>query len=259
MHTCQPIWACFISTASRGFKGHQALASSTTYRSCSTVARRSIRSRNPCSTYAADFSAIYRGACQTKASSIAGDSVGQANLAALRGSSFKTRRLIEDVGRLQDFSDPPPLILKNDHYPCCTEFRQQCRQQAIEQGSLSLLGIGEKEIKAYTRKGILTLTQLAHTFRPRRKGKRVERSNRRYRALQAMALRDKTVFILGSPSLPTSPVKVYFDVEGDPDDGYIYLIGMLVCDGGIGAITRTHSGPTARIRRSSSHSSFWRR
>ena len=46
-----------------------------------------------------------------------------------------------------------------------------------------------------------------------------------------MALRDKTVFILGTPTLPASPVKIYLDVEGDPEEGYIYLIGMLVCDG----------------------------
>jgi len=142
----------------------------------------------------------------------------------------KARRLIEDVGRLGSSNQPPPLIL-NDHCQVC-EFRHQCHQQAVEQGNLSLLGgIGEKEIKAYARKGILTLTQLAHTFRPRRKGKRVERSKHRYHALQAMALRDKTVFVLGTPSLPVGPVKVYLDVEGDPDEGYIYLIGMVVCDG----------------------------
>ena len=38
--------------------------------------------------------------------------------------------------------------------------------------NLSLLrGMSEKEIKKYNQKGILTVTQLAHTFRPRRKGK----------------------------------------------------------------------------------------
>lgn len=153
-------------------------------------------------------------------------------LAAVRLSADpgKVRRMVEDVGWLRSSTQPPPLIL-NDHCQMC-EFRQQCHQQALEQGNLSLLGgIGEKEIKAYARKGILTLTQLAHTFRPRRKGKRVERSKRRYHALQAMALRDKTVFVLGTPTLPTSSVQVYLDVEGDPDEAYIYLVGMVVCDG----------------------------
>ena len=141
----------------------------------------------------------------------------------------KVRHQFHELDQLRTSSEPPPLIL-NNHCQVC-EFRQQCRQQAVEQANLSLLGIGQKEIKAYARKGILNLTQLAHTFRPRRKGKRVERSKRRYHALQAMALRDKTVFVLGTPALPTSPVQVYLDLEGDPDEGYIYLIGMVVCDG----------------------------
>ena len=156
----------------------------------------------------------------------------ECRLATVRLSAdpTKIRRMVEDVGRLRSSGQPPPLIL-NDHCQVC-EFRHRCRQQAVAQGNPSLLGgIGEKEIKAYARKGILTLTQLAQTFRPRRKGKRAERSKRRYHALQAMALRDKTVFVLGTPTLPVSPVKVYLDVEGDPDEGYIYLIGILVCDG----------------------------
>jgi predicted RecB family nuclease len=142
----------------------------------------------------------------------------------------KVRRPVEDVRWLRSSGQPPPLIL-NDRCKVC-EFRHRCRQQAVEQGNPSLLGgIGEKEIKAYARKGILTLTQLVQTFRPRRNGKRAERSKRRYHALQAMAIRDKTVFVLGTPTMPVSPVKVYLDVEGDPDEGYIYLIGILVCDG----------------------------
>jgi len=156
----------------------------------------------------------------------------ESRLATMRLSPdrSKVRHQFEDLEQLRTSSEPPPLIL-NDHCQVC-EFRQQCRQQAVDQGNLSLLGIGQKEIKTYARKGILNLTQLAHTFRPRRKGKRVERSKRRYHALQAMALRDKTVFVLGTPSLPKKPVQVYLDLEGDPDEGYIYLIGMVVCDGG---------------------------
>ena len=43
------------------------------------------------------------------------------------------------------------------------EFKQRCHLQAKGEDNLSLLrGIGEKEIKNYSRKGIFTLTQLAH-------------------------------------------------------------------------------------------------
>ena len=85
-----------------------------------------------------------------------------------------------------------PRLLLNDHCPVC-EFRQRCHDQAVREDNLSLLrGLGEKEVNGYARKGILTLTQLAHTFRPRRKGKRAKgRTNPRYHALQALAIRDK--------------------------------------------------------------------
>ena len=87
----------------------------------------------------------------------------------------------------------------------------------------------EKEIKGYNRKGLLTVTQLAHTFRPRRHGKRTGVAwKRRHHALQALALRDKRIYVLGAPEFPTKPVCIYLDVESDPDAGFVYLIGLIV-------------------------------
>jgi predicted RecB family nuclease len=140
-------------------------------------------------------------------------------------------RLLREVEQARD-ADPPRLIL-NDHCQMC-EFRRRCHDQAVWEDSLSLLrGLGEKEIKGYARKGILTLTQLAHTFRPRRKGKRAApRTRHRYHALQAMAIRDKRVYLFGTPEVPVAPVAIYLDVEGLPDEGFVYLIGMTVVEGG---------------------------
>jgi hypothetical protein len=103
----------------------------------------------------------------------------------------------------------------------------------VREDNLSLLrGLGQKGISAYARKGILTLTQLAHTFRPRRRGKRSSRpSQKRYHALHALALRDRRVYVLGTPVIPTGSVRIFLDLEGVPDQGYVYLIGMIVCDG----------------------------
>ena len=103
----------------------------------------------------------------------------------------------------------------------------------MSEDNLSLLrGLGQKAIAAYARKGILTLTQLAHTFRPRRKGKRSSGpSKKRYYALQALALRDRRVYVLGTPDVPTGDVQIYSDLEGTPDDGFVYLIGMIICEG----------------------------
>jgi predicted RecB family nuclease len=139
--------------------------------------------------------------------------------------------LLRDAERLQRTEGPPKLLL-NDHCRIC-EFRDRCREQAIREDSLSLLrGVGEKTIKRYARKGVLTLTQLAHTFRPRRRGKRADAPLRlRDHALHALAIRDQTIYVLGAPKLPTAPVRIYLDIEGDPEEGFTYLIGFVVCDG----------------------------
>jgi predicted RecB family nuclease len=127
----------------------------------------------------------------------------------------------------------PPRLLLNDHCHVC-EFRQRCHKQAIQEDNITLLrGIGEKEVNRYARKGISTLTQLSCTFRMRKRGKRVNTQQRpHYFALQALALREKKVYVLGTPVLPTASVRLYFDCEGDPEKQFVYLIGLTVVGGG---------------------------
>jgi predicted RecB family nuclease len=143
----------------------------------------------------------------------------------------KSERLLEELRQMQAAEAPPRLVL-NDHCHVC-EFRQRCHQQAVQEDNISLLrGMKEKEVKAYARKGILTVTQLAHTFRPRRKGKRAPpRPNRHTHALQALAVRDKKVYVFGTPQLSASPVRVYLDIEGNPEEGSDYLVGLIVVAG----------------------------
>ena len=127
--------------------------------------------------------------------------------------------LLDEITRVQRGEVAPNLWL-NDHCNVC-EFRTQCHAQAIKEDNLSLLrGLGEKEIKNYGRKGLFTLTQLAHTFRPRRKGKRSERgSKHRYHALQALAIRDKTIYLLGAPTCPSRRSADLFGHGGQPRGG----------------------------------------
>src|SRR5205807_945367 len=95
----------------------------------------------------------------------------QATRVRLSPDPRKTERLVEELRQFQGGDALPRLVL-NDHCAVC-EFRQRCQRQALQEDNISLLrGMKEKEIKAAARKGILTVTQLAHTFRPRRKGKR---------------------------------------------------------------------------------------
>src|ERR1700730_6754127 len=139
--------------------------------------------------------------------------------------------LRDDMARILVSETSPKLVL-NNHCSIC-EFRQPCHTQAVQEDNLSLIrGIGEKEIKGYGRKGLFTLTQLAYTFRPRRNPKQPDRlSKQRNNALHAMAVRDRKVYILGKPEIPLSPVRMYLDMEGNSEEGFIYLIGVIVCEG----------------------------
>ena len=47
-----------------------------------------------------------------------------------------------------------------------------------------------------------------------------------------MAVRERKVFILGTPELPNAEVRIFFDVEGDPERGFDYLIGVLIEENG---------------------------
>ena len=126
-----------------------------------------------------------------------------------------------------------PRLLLNDHCPVC-EFRERCHDQAVQEDNITLLrGMGEKEVNRYARKGISTVTQLSCTFRLRKRGKRVKTQQRpQYFALRALALREKKIYVLGTPILPITPVRLYFDCEGDPERGFVYLIGLTVVGDG---------------------------
>jgi predicted RecB family nuclease len=130
-------------------------------------------------------------------------------------------------------SSLPQRLLLNDHCQVC-EFRQRCHEQAVKEDNITLLRkMGEKEVNRYARKGISTVTQLSCTFRMRKRGKRVKTQHRpRSFALQALALREKKIYVVGTPVLPTAPVCLYFDCEGDPEKEFVYLIGLTMVGGG---------------------------
>ena len=143
----------------------------------------------------------------------------------------QAEQVLGEIQRLRVGGETPRLTL-NGHCPVC-EFRQRCRTQAEEADDISLLGISEKELRRLQRKGISTLTQLAYTFRPRRKGKRpVRHSAHRHYALQALAIRDQRVYLFGTPPVPDPPTAIYLDLEGKPDKDFVYLLGMIIVHAG---------------------------
>ena len=140
----------------------------------------------------------------------------------------QVRRLTEKIGVLLSSNSPPELIL-NRHCPEC-EFQNQCRQKAVEKDDLSLLsGLTETARSSHRSKGIFTVTQLSYTFRSRRAPKRAKNpATPHYFALQALAIRENTIYIHGTPRFPKSETQVYLDIEGLPDNESYYLIGALI-------------------------------
>ncbi len=140
----------------------------------------------------------------------------------------ETRQLLERLKR-QIESDSSPFMILNSHCPAC-EFGRRCRAEAVAKDDLSLLrGMSQKEILALRKRGINTVAQFACTFRPKSVGqKRSKPLKRHLHALQALAVRDKKVYLVRAPEIPVGATRVYLDVEGMPDRDVYYLVGAVI-------------------------------
>ncbi len=128
----------------------------------------------------------------------------------------------------------PPTSILNKHCSSC-QFQEMCRKQAEKDNNLSLLArMTPKEIKKYNKRGIFTIQQLSYLFKPRRKRKKRKNPEpvKHNLALQALAIREKKIYIQELPELNRQPVELFLDIEGIPDQRFYYLIGLLVCEGG---------------------------
>lgn len=148
--------------------------------------------------------------------------------AALMG---EVRMLVSKVAALLAEDAAPDLVL-NRHCAEC-EFQARCRKIAVEKDDLSLLAnMSAKERQKLRSKGIFTVTQLSYTFRPRRRPKRQRDKREKYHhSLKALAIREQTIHIVGSPELKIEGTPVYLDVEGLPDRDFYYLIGLRIGSG----------------------------
>ena len=135
--------------------------------------------------------------------------------------------VLHDLESLAAAPTPPPMYL-NDHCATC-EYRNRCRKEAVDRDDLSLLrGLQPKEIEAWKKRGIFTVTQLAYMFRAKTMGRRSQQPKRHSQPLQAMAIRDTKTYIRKRPDMPTQATKVFFDVESIPERDFFYLVGVLV-------------------------------
>jgi predicted RecB family nuclease len=156
------------------------------------------------------------------------------------GDALKSRRIqlpvlmdecaqiILELNRVKD-TKQLPLLKLNSHCQVC-EYGEFCINKAKEEDNLSLIrGLSEKEIKKYNNNGIFTVNQMSYTFRLRKTPKRTKTpANPRYFALQALAMRENSIYVHGKPKFDPTETYVFFDIEGIPDRDFYYLIGVLV-------------------------------
>ena len=138
------------------------------------------------------------------------------------------RKVVETITAILSNTSSPDLIL-NRHCPEC-EFRDRCRQKAVEKDDLSLLaGMKSDEHRDFNQKGIFTVSQLSYTFRPRRRPKHLRDKREKYHhSLKALAIREKKIYVVGQLAFKITGTPVYLDVEALPDQDFYYLIGARV-------------------------------
>jgi predicted RecB family nuclease len=155
---------------------------------------------------------------------------GQARRIKLAGRCKEVRSIVATLRRWVSKAAPEaPRVILNKHCPICP-FRDCCRRLAETEDSLSLLDrMTPKLMRKYHDKGISTVHQLSHLFRPRRSRKKGKRPVRHSLELQALAIRTGKTYVEDLPDLSRRPVELFLDMEGIPDQNLFYLIGLLVC------------------------------
>src|SRR5262249_45622441 len=145
----------------------------------------------------------------------------------------EVRRIVEILRAWAETATAAPPVVLNKHCPSCP-FRDACLQKAEEEDNLSLLDrMTLKLLRKYHDKGIFTVQQLAHTYKPRRSRKKAKKRVRHSLELQALAIRTGKVHVEHLPELPRRSVELILDLEGIPDRDEYYLAGLLVCRNGV--------------------------
>ncbi len=149
----------------------------------------------------------------------------------LMSLSAAVRDTVDQIQAINEATKAPPLLLNRPCAEC--EFRRRCRAEALEKDELSLLGgLSAKEVAGLYARGIFTVTQYSYTFRPRRMKRAAEgKGSKHDHSLQALAVREATVYVTHRPELPGGKAALYLDVEGLPDADSYYLIGLTVVEG----------------------------
>jgi uncharacterized protein len=139
-------------------------------------------------------------------------------------------RYRKELAKLHDIADgkEPPIYVCSQCTAC--SWQGVCLPEAERQAHLSMVfGLSREQVTALEKHGVHDYHQLARQS-PSRLGAWMrcgEAKAREYLA-QAQALSGEEVVWRTDPGLPDSDAEIFFDVEGDPERGVLYLFGVLV-------------------------------
>jgi len=145
----------------------------------------------------------------------------------------KLRPIINDLREQISKPTPePPAPCLNKHCATC-QFRDHCVREAEKADSLSLLErMTPKLTRKYQKKGIFTVAQLSYLYKPRRRRKKPANIPLLFNVeLQALAIRTNKIYLPEIPTMSRQPIELFLDVEGIPDQGFDYLIGLVIQNG----------------------------
>ena len=139
----------------------------------------------------------------------------------------QAEKLLADTSRTVGNKEPPSFY-QNSHCSQC-QFHESCYQKLRERDCLSLLsGMPPKVLNNYHKRGLFSITQLSHTFRPKRRRSRVPESGKYLWELKALAIREQKTFVMHTPEIEQSANAIYLDFEGIPEQNWVYLIGLVI-------------------------------
>jgi predicted RecB family nuclease len=134
------------------------------------------------------------------------------------------KKIGADLTKLLSNSNAP-LFYKNQHCQIC-EFQNSCLEKLVERDDLSLLaGLKPKEILSKNNRGLFSVKQLSYKFHPK---KNPHLKRKFLPELKALAIREGKTFIHQISNIVTSPNEIFLDIEGLPDRGFYYLIGVII-------------------------------
>src|ERR1700744_439355 len=113
----------------------------------------------------------------------------------------KAKKLLAEIESISRASEPP-IFYKNSHCPQC-QFKEACFKKLKERDCISLLGgMSPKILAKYHKKGIFSIMQLSHLFRPRRQRGRPQPAGNFLWELKALAIREQKTYVVHAPNIP---------------------------------------------------------